>query len=157
MKEFLNVKVYKDNNDTIVVFKDTNPEIECIINGFLNSVTHANVETTEIQHLEPVPTAEESPVELPSFLQDETISSTPDETISETADETKNTIFDYNTHKITMGKTYCGKTIPEIAGTEKGLGWMHWVVKKYDPNSETAHPDVKYIKKYLDENPSKTD
>lgn len=132
MTQLLNIMVYKDNNDTIVVFKNTNSQTENIIQNFLSSISNTEIDTKEINHLEPLP-VDDTPPELPSFMQEEVVSPVPP----------------IGNYKVTGIKKYAksGKTLTEI--NEIDNNWLNWIAKNYNPTTPQGQKDLEAIKKFL--------
>jgi hypothetical protein len=130
MEKLTNIAVYKDNNDVIIVFKNSTANIENIISKVLTSI--ADVEEKEINHLSETPEDETLP-ELPSFMQEEKTSLV-------------SSIGDY---QITGIKKYAksGKTLTEISETDNQ--WLLWISKNYKPTTPQGEKDLAAINKFL--------
>ena len=103
MEQVLNIAIYKDGGNTIVVFKDTNSEVEDIIKKVVSAISNQSIEEKEVEHLEALPEEVDAAPEIPAFMQD-------DDTKIEEA-------VDYGSYVITSIKKYekSGKTIAEIS------------------------------------------
>lgn len=134
MEQLLNIAVYKDGNNTILVFKDTTSDVEDIIKKVISSVSNQNIEEKEVEHLETLPEENDIP-EIPAFMQDESV------TIAEAVD--------YSTYVIANIKKYekSGKTLAEIFETDEK--WLRWVADNYNPRNAKAKEDVEAIKEFL--------
>lgn len=134
MEQLLNIAVYKDGNNTILVFKDTTSDVEDIIKKVISSVSNQNIEEKEVEHLETLPEENDAP-EIPAFMQDESV------TIAEAVD--------YSTYVIANIKKYekSGKTLAEIFETDEK--WLRWVADNYNPRNAKAKEDVEAIKEFL--------
>lgn len=136
MEQVLNIAIYKDGGNTIVVFKDTNSEVEDIIKKVVSAISNQSIEEKEVEHLEALPEEVDAAPEIPAFMQD-------DDTKIEEA-------VDYGSYVITSIKKYekSGKTIAEIFETDNA--WLRWVAENYNPRGAKAKEDVEAIKKFLE-------
>jgi hypothetical protein len=136
MEQVLNIAIYKDGGNTIVVFKDTNSEVEDIIKKVVSAISNQSIEEKEVEHLEALPEEVDAAPEIPAFMQD-------DDTKIEEA-------VDYGSYVITSIKKYekSGKTIAEIFETDNA--WLCWVAENYNPRGAKAKEDVEAIKKFLE-------
>ena len=136
MENIMNIAIYKDGNNTIVVFKDTNPNVEDIVRKIVSAVSDKNIEEKEVEHLEALPEEVDETPDIPAFMQDENVE------IAEAVD--------YSTYVITSIKKYekSGKTIAEIFETDNA--WLRWVAENYNPRGAKAKEDVEAIKKFLE-------
>ena len=136
MENIMNIAIYKDGNNTILVFKDTTVETEDMVRKIVSAISNQSVEEKEVEHLEALPEEVDAAPDIPAFMQGE------DAIITEAVD--------YGAHVITNIKKYAtaGKTIAEIFATDET--WLRWVAKNYTPRGEKAVEDVEAIKKFLE-------
>jgi hypothetical protein len=135
MENIMNIAIYKDGNNTIVVFKDTNPNVEDIVRKIVSAVSDKNIEEKEVEHLEALPEEVDETPDIPAFMQDENVE------IAEAVD--------YSTYVITSIKKYekSGKTLAEIFESDEK--WLRWVADNYKPRNAKAIEDVDAIKEFL--------
>ena len=48
MENIMNIAIYKDGNNTIVVFKDTTPNVEDMVRKIVSAVSDKNIEEKEV-------------------------------------------------------------------------------------------------------------
>ena len=143
MENLLNIRMYKDGEDTIVVFKNTTPEIQSIIQSVVGSIYKEIVVPNEITGLDAVsedntpPSIDNAEDFTPDFLTEET-------SVVEENQETENQIENFADHIITMNGKYAsaGLTIQQIYN--ENPGWIEFIVKR----AKSAHPDVEKIKTF---------
>jgi hypothetical protein len=135
MEQLLNIAIYKDGNNTIVVFKDTNPDLDDMVKKIVSAVSNQSIEEKEVEHLEALPEEVDATPEIPAFMQDENT------TIAEAVD--------YSAYVITSIKKYekAGKSLAEIFETDEK--WLRWVADNYNPRNAKAKEDVEAIKEFL--------
>lgn len=135
MENILNISIYKDGNNTIVVFKETTREVEDIIKGVISAVSNQEMVETEVEHLEALPAEEDTTPSVPAFMQE----------VNVAVDEPVN----HGAHVIMDIKKYAGKgkTVAEVFSTDEQ--WLRWVANNFTPRNETAKKDVEAIKSFL--------
>lgn len=128
MTEKINVRLYEDNGDTILVFKNTTPEITKVISTLITSVSNAEIK--EVEHLAPAPIATDTPPELPAFMQEATATNPEDYRIKGIRKYSKSS-----------------KTLKEIYATDPG--WLQWIAANYTPSSEQTKADLEAIQAFM--------
>lgn len=144
MEQVLNVKMYKDNKDLILVIKDTNPEIEKVVTSVLCSICNGEIDTTEISEIAPVVEKDKSPSLknaedfTPDFLKNPETDEKNEEVVVEDDNE------DLGGHIVTMNGKYAtsGLTIQQIF--EQDAGWVEFIATK----SKSRHQDAEKIRKF---------
>ena len=136
MENILNIAIYKDGNNTIVVFKDTTTEVDDMIKKIVSAVSNQDIENKEVEHLEALPEEVDETPDIPAFMQGDDV---------EIA-----VAVDYGAYVITSIKKYADshKTIAEIFATDEK--WLRWVANNYNPRNAKAVEDVEAIKKFLE-------
>lgn len=146
MEQVLNVKIYKDNKDLILVVKDSNPEIEKVITSVLCSICkgQGEINTTEISEIAPVIEKDKTPsitnVEdiTPEFLKNPETDEKGEEVVVE------DDIEDYSGHIVTMNGKYATSKLTIQQIFEKDASWIEFIATK----SKSHHQDVEKIRKF---------
>ena len=143
MEQTLNIKMYKDNKDVILVFKDATPEVENIITSVLCGICKKDVDVNEISEIAPVVEKDK----VPSINNAEDF--TPDFLKNPEEDKSDVNIVvedneDFGNHIVTMNGKYAtaGLTIQQIF--EKDASWIEFMATK----SKSHHQDAEKIRKF---------
>ena len=147
MEQMLNIKLYKDNKDIILVIKDATPNIENVVVSAICSLCNGEVQPTAVKGIAPVVEKEEKPSVntaeefTPDFLTAPIGGEEKEEEVVVDDPVTKKE-EDYANHVITMNGKYAtsGLTIQQIY--EKDVKWIEFMAN----NSRSRHPDAEKIK-----------
>ena len=147
MEQMLNIKLYKDNKDIILVIKDATPNIENVVMSTICSLCNSDAHPTTIKGIAPVVEKEETPSIdtaedfTPDFLTTPIDGEENKEevVVDEPVTEKKE---DFANHVVTMNGKYAtsGFTIQQIY--EKDVKWIEFMAN----NSRSRHPDAEKIK-----------